>query len=128
MKHIFSEKIYIAYAICKDCNNKEFIVSGQTQFCNNCGELLFREDEMLYTLKKEKINNATKDIFMKDKILFPQEIIIGYANCSNVLNGEEVVVKDVVICQECKERMTIHEMTKYFLSKGRKNDNETRQN
>ena len=116
MKHIFSKELHIAYAICKNCNNREFIVSGQTQFCNHCGELLFRENEMLYTLKREKTNNMIKDVFVKDKIIFPQEIIIGYANCSTTTNGEEVVVKDIVICQECKERMTIHEITKYFLS------------
>lgn len=116
MKHIFSEELYIAYAICNNCNNKEFIVSGQTQFCNHCGELLFRENEKLYTLKREKINDMTKDVFAKDKMLFPKEIIVGYASCSNASDGEEVVVKDRVVCQECKERMTIHETTKYFLS------------
>lgn len=116
MKHKFPEELYIAYAICKNCNNREFIVSGQTQICNNCGELLFREDEMLYTLKREKSNNMMKDVCGKDKIFFPQEIIIGYASCSTMLSGEEVVVKDIVICQECKEQMTINETTKYFLS------------
>ena len=116
MKHKFPEELYIAYAICKNCNNREFIVSGQTQFCNHCGELLFREQEMLYTLKQGKTNNMIKDVFIKDKICFPQEIIIGYANCGTSSRGEEVVVKDIVICQECKERMTINETTKYFLS------------
>lgn len=117
MKHKFPEELYIAYAICKNCNNREFIVSGQTQFCNHCGELLFREDEMLYTLKRVKNNNnMLKDVFIKDKISFPQEIIVGYAKCSTIPNGEEVVVKDIVICQECKERMTINETAKYFLS------------
>lgn len=115
MKYTFPKELYIAYAICKNCNNREFIVSGQTQFCNQCGKLLFREDEMLYTLKRRKTNNITEEIFAKDKISFPQEIIIGYASCSDTI-GEEVVVKDRVICQECKERMTIHKMTKYFLS------------
>lgn len=116
MKHIFSEELDIAYAVCKNCNNKEFIVSGQTQFCNQCGDLLFREDEKQYTLKREKNNDMKKDLFVKDKIAFPKEIIVGYASCSETSNGEEVVVKDRVICQECKEIMTIHETIKYFLS------------
>lgn len=115
-KHIFSEELYIAYATCENCNNREFIVSGQTQFCNHCGELLFRNEEKLYTLKKEETNNMIKDIFVKDKLSFPQEIIIGHAICNNASNEEEVVVKDIVICQECKERMTIDDTAKYFLS------------
>lgn len=116
MKHKFPEELYIAYAFCENCGNREFIVSGQTQFCNQCGELLFREQEMLYTLKQGKTNNTVTDVFIKDKICFPQEIIIGYATCNNASNEEEVVVKDMVICQVCKERMTINETAKYYLS------------
>ncbi len=120
MKYTFPKELYIAYATCKNCGNREFIVSGQTQFCNQCGKLLFREDEMLYTLIQEKNDNEIKDAYIKGRIFFPQEIIIGYAKCSNTQKGEEVVVKDMVICQECKERMTIHEMTKYFLNNNSK--------
>ena len=52
----------------------------------------------------------------RNKIHFPQEIIVGYATCADALNGEEVVVKDTVICQECKRPMTINEETRYYLS------------
>lgn len=116
MEHIFSKKLQIAYAICRTCNNKEFIVSGQTQLCNHCGELLFRTDEKQYTLNQKKANITKKDKFIKNKLFFPQEIIIGYANCSDSANGEEVVIKDIVICQDCKERMNINGMVKYFLN------------
>ncbi|MNT82788.1 hypothetical protein D3C72_2225680 [compost metagenome] len=71
---------------------------------------------MLYTLKREETNNVIIDLLIKDKISFPQEIIIGYATCSSSLKGEEVVIKDVVICQECKERMIINDRAKYFLN------------
>lgn len=36
MKSNFPDELYIAYAVCEQCNNKEFIISGQTQICNKC--------------------------------------------------------------------------------------------
>lgn len=116
MKHIFPNEIYIGYAICKKCNNREFIVSGQSQICNNCGGLIFVTEERSYVLNKDNIEDRKIDTFRKNKLIYPKEIIVGYAKCSNVLNGEEVVLKDIVICQECKEKMIIEDTIKYFYS------------
>lgn len=100
MKHIFPKELYIAYAICDNCNNKEFIVDGQSQICNQCGELLSRREVKLYTLEKEENINMK---IGKNKISFPEEIIVAYTTCEDALNGEEIVAKDKVICQKCEK-------------------------
>jgi len=115
-KHKFPEEIYIAYAVCRNCNNNEFIVDGQTQICNNCKELLFRTDERIYVLNKKDIQQGKKDILSKNEIVFPEKILVGYATCSTAANGEEVVIKDQVICQQCEEQMVIEDTAMYFYS------------
>ena len=112
----FPNEIAIAYAICNtdnDCHNKEFIVDGQSQICNSCGELLFREKTRNYTLEEE----SNKKHF-KDEIEFPDSIDIAYAICNNedCNYGEYVVIKDVVKCQYCENPMKLYGKKKYYLS------------
>lgn len=114
MKYEFPEKIYIAHAFCENCNNNEFIVDGQSQFCNQCGGILYRENKKLYTTKRNKEKKKVQK-YKRGKIVFPEEIMVGYAYCSQELEGEEVVIKDRVICQECEEIMKIKKVKKYFL-------------
>lgn len=112
----FPNEIAIAYAICNadnNCNNKEFIVDGQSQICNDCGELLFREKTRNYTLKEEAKNEC-----FKDEVYFPDSIVIAYATCNNgdCDYGEFVVIKDVVKCQYCGNPMKLHGEKRYYLS------------
>ena len=50
----FPNEIYIAYAVCgKECGVREFIVDGQTQVCQHCGNLMFRTEDKKYVLVDE---------------------------------------------------------------------------
>lgn len=47
----FPKEIFVAFAVCgKVCGNKEFIVDGQTQVCQQCGKLMFRVETKKYIL------------------------------------------------------------------------------
>lgn len=69
LKHEFSKELYIAYSFCEECGNKEFIVDGQTQFCNQCGGMLFRDEKRLYTLEKEENDIKKIQLYEKEKYL-----------------------------------------------------------
>ena len=118
MKHTFPEDIQIAYAICENCDNREFIVSGQTQTCNNCGDLLFRTKERRYLLEDLKRITVQGKFIDKNKILFPQKATIAYAYCnsSECNYGEYVINKETVICQYCMKEMELRDEANYVLN------------
>ncbi len=112
----FPNEIAIAYAICNsnnDCTNNEFIVDGQSQMCNKCGELLYRESVRNYTLKESLRKNT-----FNDEVGFPNIIEISYATCKNgeCDYGEFVVSKELVKCQYCENSMHLEGKKKYYLS------------
>jgi len=118
MKHTFSQELYIAYSICQNCNNNEFIVSGQTQICNDCRKHLFRTLERKYNSEKFKIETIEQNFIDKNKIIFPKTITIAYAYCNSIdcNYGEEVVDKEKVICQHCMNEMELRDKLTYILN------------
>lgn len=49
----FPKEIHIAFAVCgKECGNKEFIVDGQSQVCQYCGRLMFRDEVKKYKIEE----------------------------------------------------------------------------
>lgn len=112
----FPEQIAIAYAYCdatNNCDNKQFIVDGQTQVCNKCNGTLFRDEVRNYTLKKSNHKKSIQRI-----IEFPESIEVSYAICNNQKchYGEYVVKKEFIKCQYCGNRMILRGTEKYYLS------------
>ena len=106
----FLSEIYVAHAICNKCGNEEFIVDGQTQVCNNCRELIYRDE-----VKKYKKNNKKRKDKKVGKIIFPSKILIGIAKCNHCNYEEFVVVKDKILCQYCMNKMSIEKVEEYFI-------------
>lgn len=51
----FPNEIFITYAVCrKDCENKEFIVEGQTDVCEYCGHHMLHTAAKKYILAKDQ--------------------------------------------------------------------------
>jgi hypothetical protein len=117
MKNLFPKEIFVAYAVCKKCNNNEFIVDGQTQVCDNCGELMFRTLTRRYNL--ESITECKKQgkTDNKDKIIFPEEFDVAYAYCNaeDCNYKEYVVTKENVTCQYCRKQMKLENKETYHI-------------
>ena len=118
MKVNFSKELYIAYAVCENCGNKEFIVSGQTQTCNKCKKHLFRTIERKYNLEEFKNETIQQDFVDKIKIAFPEKVTVAHAWCNtyDCSYREEVVDKEKVICQYCMKEMELEDKITYVLN------------
>ena len=45
----FPSELPVAFAVCsRSCGNKEFIIDGQTQVCQRCGNLMYRTEVRTY--------------------------------------------------------------------------------
>lgn len=137
----FPKEIHIAYAVCGGkCGNKEFIVDGETQVCECCGNDMFRTEVEKYQLSQPKDNHCNislkefaakdpiqlrDDFHIKDypevepsSVKFPKEIFITFAVCSKECGVCEFIIDTQTdICEYCGNHMLHTAVRKYTREK-----------
>lgn len=102
----FPKEMPIAYAVCSaECGHNCFIVDGQTQICEFCGELNFRTDVKWYDLIEESNNTETLGL---NKSEFPDKIQVALAVCSKDCGFIDwVTYPSEPVCNYCNHKMKI---------------------